>query len=277
MSFLDNSPKFECEICSKKYFRKSRLIIHHRTHSGDRPYKCTFCNKSFNEKGNLLIHTRVHTNEKPFECNFNNCLMRFKVHGHLKDHLKKHYNIKPYKCMICNEVFSRKSTLLLHYKSHISIKPYFCFITNCNKRFISLSQLKYHIKKIHVSLIKNDFELNEIISKYLDDNDEIIKKDVLLQKNEILKYKQEKIDYPLFVKKGNTYVFNQKESNENNIKNDNTCVDNKCKYNHEERFDRISILDNKIEYDLENMDLYKSLQIINENDANINQNALILV
>lgn len=205
--------------------------------------------------------------------------MRFKVHGHLKDHLKKHYNIKPFKCMICNEVFSRKSTLLLHYKSHISIKPYFCFMANCNKRFISLSQLKFHIKILHVNLINNDHKFNEIITKYLEDNDEIIKKDLILQKNEILKYRQEKIEYPLFVKKGNTYVYNQQEKNETNIKNDNSYVDDRYKDdNHDKRIDSISILDNQIlENDLKNMDLYKSFQFFNEDDGKINQNALILM
>ncbi len=80
--------------CMKQYSCKSRLIIHIRTHSGEKPFKCNVCNKSFNEKGNLKIHMRIHTGEKPYACNFEGCAKSFKAYGHLADHMKRHLNIK---------------------------------------------------------------------------------------------------------------------------------------------------------------------------------------
>jgi len=45
-----------CEICGKVFARNSRLIIHKRSHSNERPFVCLKCGKSYKHKQHLKDH-----------------------------------------------------------------------------------------------------------------------------------------------------------------------------------------------------------------------------
>ena len=76
----------ECGVCEKVFVSASKLAIHMRIHTNERPYKCDVCEKRFTQLGNLQIHVRIHTNEKPYECDV--CEKRFRESGHLKRHVR---------------------------------------------------------------------------------------------------------------------------------------------------------------------------------------------
>ncbi|KAI5726306.1 histone-lysine N-methyltransferase PRDM9 [Diaphorina citri] len=48
-----------CPICHKSFPSTASMLIHARTHTGERPYLCRVCMKGFNVKSNLLRHMRT--------------------------------------------------------------------------------------------------------------------------------------------------------------------------------------------------------------------------
>ena len=57
--------KYKCDICSFSAASKSNLVIHKRTHNGEKPYPCKLCDYRTNKSGNLKRHMLTHTGEKP--------------------------------------------------------------------------------------------------------------------------------------------------------------------------------------------------------------------
>ncbi|XP_056632872.1 zinc finger protein 430-like [Diorhabda sublineata] len=105
-----------CTLCHKVFNTQSNLLIHMRSHSGDRPHICEVCNKSFSQSCNLVNHMRVHTGEKPFKCP--HCDRAFTQSGNLNNHIRLHTDEKPFKCHFCDKAFVQSGNLSSHIRNN---------------------------------------------------------------------------------------------------------------------------------------------------------------
>ncbi|XP_059004113.1 zinc finger protein Aiolos isoform X2 [Mustela lutreola] len=106
------SGKMNCDVCGLSCISFNVLMVHKRSHTGERPFQCNQCGASFTQKGNLLRHIKLHTGEKPFKCHLCNyaCQRRDALTGHLRTHSVE----KPYKCEFCGRSYKQRSSLEEH-------------------------------------------------------------------------------------------------------------------------------------------------------------------
>uniref|UniRef100_A0A8C5GNP0 Zinc finger protein Eos-like n=1 Tax=Gouania willdenowi TaxID=441366 RepID=A0A8C5GNP0_GOUWI len=104
--------KLQCEVCGMICIGPNVLMVHRRSHTGERPFQCNQCGASFTQKGNLLRHIKLHSGEKPFKCPICNyaCRRRDALAGHLRTHAVG----KPFKCSYCSRSYKQQSTLEEH-------------------------------------------------------------------------------------------------------------------------------------------------------------------
>jgi len=59
-----------CSTCQRSFARRTILVNHERTHTGEKPFSCTFmgCSKTFAQQGDKTRHEQAQHTEKTFRC-----------------------------------------------------------------------------------------------------------------------------------------------------------------------------------------------------------------
>ena len=134
---------FACHVCPYQTSRKDTLASHLRTHTNERPFKCQLCEYAAKTSGDLTVHMRKHTNERPFACKF--CKYASKNSANLKRHMKSHSNVRPHKCPMCDFAAIQRSDLIAHIRTHTNDKPFQC--ENCLRCYCTSGALKEHMER----------------------------------------------------------------------------------------------------------------------------------
>jgi len=121
--------QYSCKYCRFQSYKKTKLEIHLRGHTGERPFKCNIdgCSKAFFLKPHLQNHLRIHANEKPFICT--NCKSQFRTKAQLSRHHRAIHDKSNFKydCSFCDERFRLKSEARGHMQN---VHKHFEFICN---------------------------------------------------------------------------------------------------------------------------------------------------
>jgi uncharacterized Zn-finger protein len=141
----DANRKHVCNVCHKKFQKRSNLIDHLRLHANVRVFSCEFCEKSFVQAGNFKAHLRTHTKEKPYQCHY--CSKSYSQSSSLKIHIRSHTQEKNYVCDVCDKAFTNASDLGKHKLIHDPVKKYRC--EECQRPFTQKIHLKKHLEKHH--------------------------------------------------------------------------------------------------------------------------------
>ncbi|XP_041640402.1 zinc finger protein Aiolos-like isoform X2 [Cheilinus undulatus] len=124
---IQTTGKLNCDICGLSCVSINVLMVHKRSHTGERPFHCSQCGSSFTQKGNLLRHIKLHSGEKPFKCPM--CSYACRRRDALSGHLRTHSVEKPFKCNHCSRSYKQRSSLEEHrerchvYIQSSSMKP----------------------------------------------------------------------------------------------------------------------------------------------------------
>ncbi|NWI31362.1 IKZF2 protein, partial [Sula dactylatra] len=140
--------KLKCDVCGMVCIGPNVLMVHKRSHTGERPFHCNQCGASFTQKGNLLRHIKLHSGEKPFKCPF--CSYACRRRDALTGHLRTHSGTKQMRLILLSAINEQKAEVLrkaADLTDQSLGKPHKC--NYCGRSYKQRSSLEEHKERCH--------------------------------------------------------------------------------------------------------------------------------
>ena len=150
--------KFQCPTCPARFFTKSVLSVHLRTHDpAGKAFKCGHCDYKSNQRGTLNIHVKaLHEKSIKLYCSFPECSYSTPWSSSLRLHSQTHEPDRDlrrrYSCNFqdCDYRAFNKTNLDLHVtRRHAPSRSKDINCPMCEKKFYEQQGMKVHIRLVH--------------------------------------------------------------------------------------------------------------------------------
>ncbi|XP_055678553.1 zinc finger protein 567-like [Lutzomyia longipalpis] len=140
---------FKCDICSHDAKSYRRLRNHFLISHGVKGYMIC-CFKKFTSLGRLASHLKLHADPEAFKCSkCSRILSNLKA---MRRHMRtcsKDPKTFSYICEVCSQAFPSSRALYVHRRKHAPDEEKLHRCTECSRRFLTPSELKYHRIRLH--------------------------------------------------------------------------------------------------------------------------------
>lgn len=156
--------EYVCSQCGKRFNRQSHILIHFRSHSGEKPFTCRICTKSFSQASNLHRHIKSHKawpRLRHIGGNLTSNQLLFKPSQSIMSVIRRVKSLpapitkdfcildNQYECGFCGKRFEGFQKIRSHMVEHEDEKVYQCMVSACQKTFQELDLFVDHLNNIH--------------------------------------------------------------------------------------------------------------------------------